>query len=388
MLRGSLMPLDNHTLLAANALALLVMAAAFGLAGQGRTDEPYWRSWLVANLVLAVALGVYMVEASLPDVLAVTAANTLLLAGFGLRWRAARQFGGRSAGLALALAPTGLFLGLCLMPWVFGSYGVVYTVVNILLTGLGLAAAYEFWRDRGNGLPSRYGLVIVYAAMAVSFGIRVGQGLMAGGDMPRHLPDDLMLILHLTIGLFHIIGGGAFALSVAHERTAAQLRDAAMRDPLTKLLNRGAFEQQVRRKLADTANRDFALVYFDIDNFKSVNDRFGHAAGDEAIRRCARICKETLRAGDVVARIGGEEFAAILANVTAEQALAVTERIRLQVSQAKLSTGSGAHFGITVSAGICHGCGADDFDRLLQVADRGLYKAKRLGRNRVEQLAA
>lgn len=385
---GGSMDLDSFTLFFANAVVLTVMAAAFGVAGRGRVGERHWRSWMIGNLVLALALIFYMYERHLPDIVVVTIPNGLLVAGFGVRWLAARQFAGRRDVLYLALAPALLFIALCLTPVVFGSYGTVYTIANVFLAGIAGATAFEFWRDRQDGLPSRYGLVIAYGIMAASFAARIVQGLLVGGSMERYLPDDLMLDIHLGVALLHTVGSGAFALSVAYERSALGLRSAAMRDPLTGLFNRRAFEQHVRERLVGDLRGEFAVVFLDIDNFKLVNDRHGHAVGDEAIRQCARISAEAMRPGDFIARIGGEEFAAILTDVSAEEAFNRIDSIRSSVSASSMLPGPAAE-AVTVSAGICHSsCGFRDFDELMKLADRGLYKAKHLGRNRVEQLAA
>jgi diguanylate cyclase (GGDEF)-like protein len=385
---GGRMDLDSFTLFAGNVVVLVVMAAAFHLAGRGRQAERYWRSWLAGNLVLALALVAFMYERHLPDLLVVIVPSGLLVAGFGLRWLAARQFAGTHGTLPLALAPALLFVTLCMVPVIYGSYGTVYTIANVLLAGIAGATAIEFWRGSDDRLPSRFGLVAAYGIMTASFAARVVQGLTVGDSMARHLPDDLMLVVHLSVGLLHTVGSGAFALSIAYERSAAGLRQAAMRDPLTGLFNRRAFEQHVRERLAAGGDGSFAIAFLDIDNFKLVNDRYGHAAGDEAIRACAAICAEAMGSGDFIARIGGEEFAAILAGVTAEEAFQRVDRIRNSVSGSIRLPGP-AREPVTLSAGICHSRnGFRDFDHLMQMADQGLYKAKHLGRNRVEQLAA
>src|SRR5690606_5083688 len=194
-----------------------------GLAGRGRATERHWQSWMIANLVLALALVFYMYEDRLPDVVVVTIPNGLLLAGLGWRWLAARQFGGRRDPVGVALAPALLFVLLCTTPVVFGSYGAVYTIANILLALTAGASAFEFWRDREDGLPSRHGLVLAYGIMAASFAARVVQGLLVGDSMERGLPDDLMLEIHLVVALLHTVGSGAFAISVAYERSARDL---------------------------------------------------------------------------------------------------------------------------------------------------------------------
>ncbi|HEV7276255.1 MAG TPA: GGDEF domain-containing protein [Devosiaceae bacterium] len=385
---GSRMELDSFTLFAANVVVLAVMAAAFGVAGRGRTAERHWNSWLTGNLVLAAALVFFMYERHLPEIVVATVPNGLLVAGFGLRWLAARQFSGRPDKLYLALAPSALFVMLSLTPAVFGSYAAVYSLTNVLLTGIAAATAFEFWRDRQDGLPSRYGLVFAYGVIAASFAARVLQGMLGGDSIDRYLPNDLMLDIHLAIAIVHTTASGAFALSVAYERSAQGLRNAAMRDPLTGLYNRRAFEAHVEERLAGNLGGEFAVVFLDIDNFKLVNDRYGHAVGDEAIRQCASIAAASMRQGDFIARIGGEEFAAILTDISAEDAYERIDSIRGEVSAAAILPGPAQEV-LTVSAGICHSSsGFRDFDELMKLADRGLYKAKHLGRNRVEQLAA
>jgi diguanylate cyclase (GGDEF)-like protein len=300
---------------------------------------------------------------------------------------AAREFTGRAVSRLALWGPTLLFIVICAWPWAVGSYGVVYTVVNMALTGLALAAGFEFWRDRADGLPSRYGMVAAYGVIAASFLARVAQGVMHGGEM-FHLPDDLLLKIHLAFALLHIASTGAFALSLAYERDAVRLRRIAMHDSLTGLLNRSAFEARVREFLASGRRHDFAIVLFDLDHFKRINDTYGHAVGDEALRACARVFMESLRSSSVVARWGGEEFAAILTNTSAADAFAVAERVRRRIRATVIRSGS-HEIRVTVSAGVCHSSsGLENFDELLKKADAGLYTAKHNGRDRVQRLVA
>src|SRR5690606_14870074 len=117
-------------------------------------------------------------------------------------------------------------------------------------------------------------------------------------------------------------------------------------------------------------------------------DRFGHGGGDRALRACAETCLASVRQTDIVARIGGEEFAAILPGLSADEAFDVTDRLRRAVAETEI-TSDEHRFRLTVSAGICHSSGvARDYDTLMKLADARLYKAKDKGRNRVEQMAA
>ena len=371
------------TLFEANAVILLVFALAFFSAWRGQRSAIYWTSWLLANLVLATALILFMAAPLQGDRAVMALANCLLVAGFGLRWRAARQFGGRRAPLLSIAGPTAFAVALFLLPGL--GPAKVFMAVNVVLTAQTAAIAWDFWRDRGDGLPSRYGLVLAYAAISASFAVRVGQG-MAGG-FTSYLPHDALLQGHLLVGLFHTVASGAFALSIAYERRTAELSQAALCDPLTGLGNRRAFEMRLRECLA-TEGGGFAVALFDIDHFKGVNDRFGHAAGDDALRACAETLLRNVRATDLVARIGGEEFAIILPGVGADGALELTENIR-RAMQARRIAGPGGGFAITLSAGIAHSSGgARTLDALLRCADEGLYQAKAGGRNRVGLSAA
>ena len=164
-----------------------------------------------------------------------------------------------------------------------------------------------------------------------------------------------------------------------------ELRVLATTDPLTGLYNRRRFlelgEYEIQREVR---NRDgLSLLALDLDYFKRVNDKFGHAAGDEVLRRFAWICKSCLRAMDSIGRTGGEEFAILLPQSALEDARRVGERIRAEV-EAYGMPGPDGPFQVTVSIGAAAFQPEDTFEHLLARADAHLYAAKRAGRNRVE----
>ncbi len=169
-------------------------------------------------------------------------------------------------------------------------------------------------------------------------------------------------------------------------RVIRRLGEQATLDSLTGALNRAAFEQRLEAELArcERSAAPCALVVFDIDHFKSINDSFGHAAGDHALRRLARAVESGKRRSDVFARVGGEEFALVLPDTDLEGAAAVAENLRRRLA------GTG-HAGpaMTVSLGVSDlATSGPSMRRMLQQADDALYAAKRAGRNRVVRAVA
>jgi len=175
-------------------------------------------------------------------------------------------------------------------------------------------------------------------------------------------------------------------LAMAKERTEHRHKTAALIDPLTGISNRRAFlqdgEAQLKRQTTDP--RPMAVMLLDLDNFKSINDRFGHAVGDRVLEIFADVSSGCLRRIDLFGRLGGEEFAALLRDTTRERALAVAEQIRRSFADATREV-EGRPVGGTVSIGIVISHDAVlDLSALLAQADHALYRAKDSGRNRVE----
>lgn len=175
------------------------------------------------------------------------------------------------------------------------------------------------------------------------------------------------------------------ALSIGNRRLVRALQGMANTDARTGLPNSRAFDDAVESVLTTRpADAPEAIVLLDLDHFKAFNDRYGHPAGDEALRAFAGILRSSVRDGDIAARYGGEEFAIHLRGLGREEALEVAERIRGRVEQAILSLGPGLTGRITASLGVAV-APTDGADRvsLLRAADSALYVAKANGRNRV-----
>ncbi len=165
----------------------------------------------------------------------------------------------------------------------------------------------------------------------------------------------------------------------------AELRRLADEDPLTGLAHKGAFAEALGRELkrARRHGQPLALALLDLDRFKSVNDRFGHLAGDLVLRELAAAVRPLVRAEQLLARIGGEELAVLLPGVTLESAVLFAEKIRALVEARRIEF-EGAPIAVTVSIGVAALEEADaGGDALVARADARLYDAKRAGRNRV-----
>ncbi|BDX06610.1 diguanylate cyclase [Planctobacterium marinum] len=156
-------------------------------------------------------------------------------------------------------------------------------------------------------------------------------------------------------------------------------------DSLTGSFNRRHFIEVANTEMSRSmrSGRPLGIMMIDIDHFKAINDRYGHSAGDEALKKVVKTCMDTLRPGDIFGRLGGEEFAVILPDTDIQLSANVAERLRSSVEQ--LSIESPPHqFSVTLSIGVCSYTGNEHtLEHLLHVADQGLYRAKREGRNRV-----
>ncbi|MDP2470655.1 MAG: sensor domain-containing diguanylate cyclase [Candidatus Palauibacterales bacterium] len=165
-----------------------------------------------------------------------------------------------------------------------------------------------------------------------------------------------------------------------------ETRRLAITDALTGLFNRRHFNQQLEENVGRAVRYDepLALVFLDVDHFKSVNDKFGHQAGDRCLQALARTLRDSVRDSDQIARIGGEEFAVLLIRADRELALSIAERLRHRIDDLILEEDPPLPVDLTASLGVAFFReDGEDPKTLMRAADRALYMAKRLGRNRV-----
>ncbi|MEO3389309.1 GGDEF domain-containing protein [Mesorhizobium sp. CAU 1741] len=203
------------------------------------------------------------------------------------------------------------------------------------------------------------------------------QGLISATVLPILLATPLFFYLTLKLR----------ELAIVNHR----LNDLASHDSLTGCLNRRAFTTLVERRLAEDmlgkGSKGGALLVADADHFKSINDRFGHHQGDQALKAIGDAIRSVLRSSDVVGRLGGEEFGIHLPGADWATARMVGERVRVAVSRAGLPVGDLEHR-LSVSVGCVVYSGQTSFRELFCAADQRLYAAKHHGRDRVEIAAA
>lgn len=167
------------------------------------------------------------------------------------------------------------------------------------------------------------------------------------------------------------------------ETLKRELERISSTDELTSLYNRRFFLSHARQQLASPQRAEACLLLLDVDQFKRINDTYGHDVGDDALRGCALVLQQTVRTVDVLARFGGEEFVVFLPDTPLDQATFIAERVRQRVEKTPLTL-DGQQIKMTLSVGCASSQQTSDLTSLIREADRALYVAKHNGRNRVE----
>lgn len=351
-------------------------------------------SWLQAtrdDFLFRMACGTFLIASSVPLLmpalsdgsLAVPAAAFLLLvAGFSsLHLGAVGFHGGRVGSLHLPLLSVAYWLP-CGAAYAAGFGGTGLILGNLAAAGLLLRCAFEY-RHSFREAPRQVALLaILYSAEAVTFVLCAVVAALATPLYLTGFPQNWAEDLNAIMAIVGITGIGAVSLSLHQVRQAARHRSEAMTDSLTGLLNRRAiFGLYGHRTLPGRT----AVAVLDLDNFKAVNDTYGHDCGDDALRRFSACAQSLLPEGTVAARIGGEEFAVVLRAISLEEAERCLDGLRSAFALEDVMTDSGA-IRCTISVGIAYS-GSDGmmFEDLVRQADKALYKAKQDGRNRVVQ---
>ncbi len=342
--------------------------------------------WGCANLMRASSVLLFGMHGSVPDVISIDVANALLFLAYAATWTGARVFDGRRPLWIVLLAGALLWFDVSNLPGLYGSLDLRFLLASGIITTYSWLTAYEFWRGRAEPLVSRWPAIFVLFGHGALFLLRTPLATM----LPWTPTDNLFESVWPTVlsfeALLFNIAIAFILLAMAKERTEQRHKTAAMVDPLTGIANRRSFfhdaEALMRRHPVSMGST--AVMAIDLDQFKSVNDRFGHAVGDRVLQIFAEAATRTVRASGLVGRLGGEEFAVVLCDATADKAAILAEQIRRRFAEAAAEIdGNAVH--ATLSIGVVLNQNPTvDLDDLLAQADQALYRAKKRGRNRVE----
>jgi diguanylate cyclase (GGDEF)-like protein len=380
-LGGTFMLLDISTLY----LVATMMAAMLGamLLFFGKQESiPALKWWGSAYLLGAASIALWTLASSTLGEMLSLALNAVGFVACGMVWNASRVFHGRKPNLP------GLVLGA--IAWVAAVMTLAPAASALRMTiGAGIVAIYaaltasELWTERRRTLQQRWPAFVV----PILHGLVLMLPILLGDFLRPHdaaFSGSIWMTVFSVELVLYAVGTVFVIFMLVSERAVTVHKTAASMDPLTGMFNRRGFSEATARVIEReaSAGRPVTVLIFDIDHFKSINDRFGHPAGDEILKLFSTIVLNTLRISDLSGRIGGEEFAALLP-CSLEEGVLAAERVREAFEASGIAVDEGP-FDTTVSIGVAGGPAGTELEVLLAAADTALYQAKRSGRNRVE----
>lgn len=315
------------------------------------------------------------------DIYHMVAANVISIIVYWVCYRAAKR------GLSLLFVFNTIYIEILL-----------YSIVATLLVGidsgfmlyliaiipLGYYAIYSF-RDEDKKInPMIYVISTVLAFWATRIVFRFVEPVYDYGNI---IIDRVMYMINYTaIAIAIVVFCSVIVTRVINLEEKQRLQNEALDklsklDPLTGLSNRRSIQE--RCKLAELKNETYAIVLGDIDDFKKVNDTYGHNIGDEVLKAVANVFKNAIRSDDIVCRWGGEEILIFIPEASKEQAELVAERILSKIRTMTVETEDHTQIGVTMTMGVAVSVEAKEFIGVAKVADDRLYVGKRSGKNRI-----
>jgi diguanylate cyclase (GGDEF)-like protein len=364
--------------------AILGLLLLFAWAQNTQIRAVCW--WGFAHLIRAASVVLFGMYGTVPDLITIDLANALLFTAFAVTWTGARVFDGRPVEPVYLVTGAVIWLLVCRLPVLADAIDTRSLIASGIITAYTWLTAYEFWRGRSEQLVSRWPAIFMLFAHGSLFLLRTPLVAVLPWSPTNNMFGSVWLTVLSFEALLFTISIAFILLAMAKERTELRHRTAAMVDPLTGIANRRAFlhEAGLLAKRHSSNPRPTAVLLIDLDHFKSINDRFGHALGDSVLEIFSDAARKSVRSTDLIGRLGGEEFAAMLYDTSRDKAMAVAERIRETFAQMAQDV-NGRPVCATVSIGIVHSeAPALDIAELLAQADQALYCAKERGRNRVE----
>lgn len=381
------MTIDPRTIMVVWAALNILFAGMLALVGMHAGKVRGMRQWALGDLLIGLSLAITSQIVIPPPLFVVVLATLTLGCGLGLLYNGIEAFkGGRCrywipASLALIMLANNTIFGI----WFFEPK--IRIATNFLLFALvHIVCARALFVQIAQPLRTAYwlaaGSVSVIALLALLRFITILFSPEASVRMFTATGVNPSVFFFASLAQMSM----SFAFMLLINYTLAnELKELAATDALTGILNRRTIEVETMRQLAQVrrSGDNVAIMMIDVDYFKQINDRYGHPAGDEVLRRLAHLMRSIVRGNDYVARYGGEEFCILLPVTSELQAAALAERLRRLYSELSIDW-NGTPLQSTISIGVADSRQAGtDLEALIKAVDTALYQAKHQGRNRV-----
>lgn len=384
------MILDNRTLLFCLIMISGLVALSLAVVSRGDRQDGL-RTWAGAMGLESLAWLLISIRGMVPDAASILLPNVLMAAAQALKLAAIYKYRGLPWPRWRCLLPV-LLMFILLLGLDYGDFrhrliygSLIYAaqmlfLVEILRTDTESRKGRAWWLLFGATAAT----IPIFALRALAALTSAEPFATVEGTVAPNAVQMLVFVCVIALG---ILGSLGFIL-MEKERSDFELRALAMTDFLTKVLNRRAFMMRAEQEIAAAQRNSapLALLMIDIDHFKQINDKYGHATGDRVLTEVARIIGSCVRKQDTVGRYGGEEFGVLLPATNEAGALVLAEKLRHAVAAARHEVGPES-LSVTISTGIticqatCARC-PSDINRLIGDADKALYQAKNDGRNR------
>lgn len=377
----------NTSLLIADLMLVVLMAAFTFVAWRSNLQFRGAREWFFAFACASVNILIFALGPLSSSTLSWMTLEILLICTGMFCYVGCARYAGRD--VVSYLIP-GLLLASCVLVSVYykefqSNTRIGFLLTSVLTGGFCLLAGKKLWFGAMAAHPIRYTLAlgIIMHGIFMIFRPLLFAPSVAALINARLSISSLDFILFQQIIVTPLLGLSVVLL--INEDNARLLKVSAEYDSLTQARNRGSFLTCLDKaaSLSSRLRSPLTVLVIDLDHFKSINDRYGHHAGDAILKSFATVARSCLRNEDELGRIGGEEFAIYLVNASPEQGLLIAERLRASVEASPVRIGNET-IRYSASIGVASYDETIGIDKILARADHALYEAKRNGRNRVE----
>ena len=378
--------LDARTLIIVTSVTLSVTTIAIIGSWYINRRMSCAKYWAISHLLLSLGTVLQSTQGQVLPYFSIALANVLIASGFYWAWMGMRifQFRERFVFLNYLLLVTGLVIAHVVLGLEREGLIARTILMSSIVAVLSLLVAMELLKDKKALSFSGRFAATVFGVMGIMFALRsLGAGFLpevgnviSGGE---HTAFTYLMAI-----VFNILIAFSYVLMLS-ERLNTQLQNMADTDVLTGLLSRRAFIDRMKRILSRAQQNNTALSFLvlDIDNFKNINDSYGHFTGDELLKKYADVMKGCFRSEDIIGRLGGEEFAIAISNIDNAVAVKVAERLRSEIESVFILC-NGKPVSTTISIGIADlHKNVSGYETLFREADAALYRAKNMGRNRI-----